>query len=182
MTNPELTPSPVWARHTRLKHVRRKHAGRNTLQALEFAAGHGVHKLQQKPIFTKKGSSLISMLHDLRTSIAQITHRVRKPVNKHSLWQWYVKLATSVSSPRWSTYASNCYSTFLTTRSWEKRLVFDRLAQLKNMQIETLTLDSLSRLQKLFSEFLWHYKGCHHCVAIWGISLWQTHGMLYRGK
>lgn len=95
----------------------------------------------------KKSSFVISGFHVQGGSIVQIMHGVRKSVNKCSLWPWYVKLAKCVSSPRWSTYASNCHSTecFSDNRGPRGEASAQQVGSAHNMQIKTLTMDSSSQ-------------------------------------
>ena len=88
----------------------------------------------------------------LEFNCANYPWEVRKPVNKHSLWPWYVKLAKCVSSPRWSTYASNCQSSkyFSDNSGLRKETSVRQVVSTQNMHIETLTLDPLSRPQMHF--------------------------------
>lgn len=95
-------------------------------------------------------------------STVQITHRMRKPVNKLSLWPWYAKLAKCACFVfhRWRTHASFSNSTdcFPDISGWNKKTSSPAIYVL----IAKVAVRFIASASKLFSKFFSHNRGRDH--------------------
>lgn len=164
--NPVLIPSLILAWNS--QHVLYKHADKAVSPCER-------QSLQQCTEYMCTRFISYKYVYVWRRSVVQIMHRVRKPVNKHSLW--YVKLAKCVSSPSWSTYASHCHSTeyFSDDSGLSKETSALQVNSAQNMHIETLTLDSLSWPQRRVPLSLWRlWSMCGHLRHFTMTNIWDA--------